>query len=295
MRRQPLPTRLALRPTAAGGFWLLAVVALLATAINYGNNLVFALAFLLLAVWLQAAWNSWRNLADLHWQASVPLPVFANEPLHVEGRLTERHGRPRPELMLVVGTVGGAAGQLAANGETTLAIALPTGQRGALCVRNLALVSTYPLGLWRSQRPLPAVDALVYPAAAGDAALPLAHPRPAHRSAAADDFQGLRAYAPGDPPRRVNWRAWGRREELLVNQFDGGRGGDALWLDWAHCPGTGDARLAQLARWVLDAERSGADYGLRLPDTAGPAIAPARGRVHRDACLRRLALFDLAH
>lgn len=294
MRRQPLLARLALRPTATGGFWLVAVFALLATAINYGNNLVFALAFLLLAVWLQAAWNSWRNLAGLHWQASVPMPVFANEPLQVEGRLTERHGRPRPELMLVANTVGGAAGQLAANGETTLSIGLPTGQRGALRVSNLALASTYPLGLWRSQRRLPAVDALVYPAAAGDAALPVSHPRPAHRSAAADDFQGLRAYAPGDLPRRINWRVWGRREELLVNQFDGDRGGDALWLDWAHCPGAGDARLAQLARWVLDAERSGGDYGLRLPDTAGPTIAPARGRVHRDACLRRLALFDLA-
>lgn len=295
MTQRPPLTRLALRPTAAGGFWLLAVVALLATAINYGNNLVFALAFLLLAVWLQAAWTSWRNLAGLHWQARVPMPVFTNELLHIEGRLTERHGRARSDLMLIAGPVGGAAGQLAANAEATLAMALPTGQRGALRVRNLALASTYPLGLWRNQRPLHAVDALVYPAAAGDAALPVAHPRPAHRSAAADDFQGLRAYTPGDPPRRVNWRVWGRREELLVNQFDGNRGGDALWLDWAHCPGAGDARLAQLTRWVLDAERTGSDYGLRLPDATGSSTAPARGRTHRDACLRRLALFDLAH
>jgi uncharacterized protein (DUF58 family) len=293
-QRIPL-SRLALRPTAAGGFWLLAVVALLATAINYGNNLVFALAFLLLAVWLQAAWNGWRNLAGLHWQASTPMPVFANAQLRIEGRLTEQNGRPRLGLMLVASPVAGAADPLAANGEATLAIALPTGRRGPMKVRHLALASTYPLGLWRCQRPLPAVEALVYPVAGGDAALPVTSPRPAHRSTATNDFQGLRAYTPGDPPRRINWRAWGRREELLVNQFDGDRGGDALWLDWANCPGAGDARLAQLTRWVLDAERTGADYGLRLPDTAVPTSAPARGRVHRDACLRRLALFDLAH
>lgn len=295
MKRLAPLSSLALRPTAAGGFWLLAVVALLATAINYGNNLVFALAFLLLAVWLQAAWNGWRNLAGLHWQASAPMPVFANEPLRIEGRLTDRHGRPRSQLLLMAGPVASASSPLAADGEATLAVALPTGRRGPLSVSNLTLVSTYPLGLWRSQRRLPVVDALVYPAAGGEAALPVAIPRPAHRSAAADDFQGLRAYTPGDPPRRINWRVWGRREELLVNQFDGNRGGDALWLDWAHCPGAGDARLAQLARWVLDAERAGCDYGLRLPDAAGPTVAPTRGRAHRDACLRRLALFDLAH
>ena len=40
------PSRPSLRPTAAGFFWLLAVVALIATAINYGNNLIFAQAFL---------------------------------------------------------------------------------------------------------------------------------------------------------------------------------------------------------------------------------------------------------
>jgi hypothetical protein len=38
---------------------------LLATAINYANNLMFALAFMLLAVWLQAAASCRRNLATV--------------------------------------------------------------------------------------------------------------------------------------------------------------------------------------------------------------------------------------
>jgi uncharacterized protein (DUF58 family) len=49
---------------------------------------------------------------------------------------------------------------------------------------------------------------------------------------AADDFQGVRAYVPGDPLRRINWRVFARSDEAVVNDFDGGHGGDALWLDW---------------------------------------------------------------
>jgi uncharacterized protein (DUF58 family) len=41
---------------------------------------------------------------------------------------------------------------------------------------------------------------------------------------------------------------------------------------------------------VLDAERSGALYGLRLP---GSEIAPAHGEAHRATCLQTLALFRL--
>lgn len=281
--------RLPLAPSAPGIFWLLAVLALLASAINYGNNLIFALAFLLLAVWLQAAWHCWRNLAGVHWQASPPTPVFAGELLRIEGRLIERCGRQRLAVTLIAGPAAGAVSPLAADGEATLVIALPAGRRGPRRVGDLALCSTWPLGFWRSRRALPALDALVYPAASGDAALPAGSPRPAHRQAATDDFQDVRAYTPGDPLRRVNWRVFGRRGELVVNRFDGGPGGAALWLDWEHCRGEREGRLAQLARGVLDAEHSGRDYGLRLP---GNTLPPARGRAHRAQCLARLALFE---
>jgi uncharacterized protein (DUF58 family) len=62
-------------------------------------------------------------------------------------------------------------------------------------------------------------------------------------------------------------------------------------LDWDALPGLdGEARLSQLARWVLLAERGTASYGLRIP---GKEIAPARGEAHSHECLRALAVFDL--
>ncbi|MBW7900568.1 MAG: DUF58 domain-containing protein [Rhodocyclaceae bacterium] len=297
--------RPALRPTAAGLFWLAAVPALLATAINYGNNLLFALAFLMFAVWAQAAWACRRNLVDLSCRVLPPAPAFAGAALTVAASV-DAGGRPRRQLALACGArsarggaaiAGGTAGQGTTTGAavdagaatTTLQVDVPAGRRGRQPLAPLSLVSAWPLGLWRCRLPLPAQAALVWPAPAGNPALPGAAPNPAHRRTASADFQGLRAYAPGDPPRRINWRAYARREELAVNDFDGGEGGRALWLDIAHCAGDLEARLAQLAARVLAAEHAGREYGLRLGAAAG--VPPGLGRAQREACLRRLALY----
>jgi uncharacterized protein (DUF58 family) len=61
-----------------------------------------------------------------------------------------------------------------------------------------------------------------------------------------------------------------------------------LWLDWidARAPDP-EARLGVLAHWVLETERLGQGYGLRLP---GVSIPPGRGEAHRARCLEALAL-----
>jgi uncharacterized protein (DUF58 family) len=61
-----------------------------------------------------------------------------------------------------------------------------------------------------------------------------------------------------------------------------------LWLDHAQCGiAEPEARIARLAAWVLQADKLGQDYGLRLP---GQEIAPAGGEVHKRRCLEALAL-----
>lgn len=279
-----------LRPTAAGSFWLLAVLALLASAINYGNNLIFALAFLLLALWLQSAWQCRRQLRRLVWQGNAPVAVFAGERLVVDGRVG--NGQADAWVALADDGRAGSPADFDAQGETTVALALPTAQRGERQLATLRLVSRWPLGLWQASRPLPALRAIVYPQPAGELPLPASDPRHAHRQAASDDYQGLRAYAPGDPPRRINWRVYGRSGELTVNRFDGGAGGNALRLDWERTVGDVECRLAQLTAWLLAAEHAGHEYALRLPGFTRP---PGRGAAQRAACLEALALFSPAN
>jgi uncharacterized protein (DUF58 family) len=50
-----------------------------------------------------------------------------------------------------------------------------------------------------------------------------------------------------------------------------------------------EERLSQLALWVIEAERAGRPYGLRLP---GTEIAPAVGEPHFHQCMRALSRFQ---
>ncbi|MDR0736447.1 MAG: DUF58 domain-containing protein [Zoogloeaceae bacterium] len=277
-----------LHPSAAGVFWMLAALALLATAINYGNNLIFALAFLLVSIWLQSAWTCWRNLSGLVWQPEITPPAFAGETIHPGGNLRDPSGRRHVQVFLARGgRHRGTPVDFAAD-SVHLDIALPAPSRGWQGIDRLRLASCHPLGLWQASRAVAPLAALVYPRPAGVQPLPGKTPRPAHRQQESGDFQGVRPYAPGDPPRRVNWRVYGRREELAVNSFDGGQGGNALWLDMDACAGDTETRLSQLCQWVLAAGDQGLEYGLRLPNTQG--VPPGQGRRHRQECLETLAL-----
>ncbi|MDR0702505.1 MAG: DUF58 domain-containing protein [Azoarcus sp.] len=286
-----LVPRIVLLPTAAGVFWCTAVLALLVTAINYGNNLIFALAFLLLSVWVLAGWQCRRSLSGLEWLPSPAPEAFAGEALRISGSVRARPGWRHDPMMLCAGRGRHRHfGPVTRMPETEAPeLSLPAPARGRQRIGDLQLFSLHPLGLWRARRALPEVTALVYPHPAGERPLSGNAPSPAHRRQESGDFQGVRAYAPGDSKRRINWRIYGRRDELAVNSFDGGAGGRALWLDAAACEGDLETRLSQLCQWVVAAERQGKEYGLRLGN--GQDYPPGRGRAHYRDCLARLALY----
>ena len=106
-----------------------------------------------------------------------------------------------------------------------------------------------------------------------------------------DDFAGLRAYHPGDSPRRIAWKAVARTGVYTTKVFSGAAGTD-LWLDLADTPASLDIeqRLSRLTRWVIDATQNGLHYGLRLPDRE---IELGAGDPHQARCLEALALFPM--
>ena len=106
------------------------------------------------------------------------------------------------------------------------------------------------------------------------------------------DFDGVRAYRRGDPLKLVVWKkaaqAFARGSDNLVSRDAEHLQRSQLWLAPER---TGlqepEARLSRLTAWVLEAERLGLDYGLRLP---GQEIAPDHGPAQRQRCLQALAL-----
>ena len=74
-----------------------------------------------------------------------------------------------------------------------------------------------------------------------------------------------------------------------MKEFSTGTGEPCV-LDWEMLQGLDvEPRLAQLARWCLDADAAGRSIALKLP---GCEVALGLGPKHLASCLEALALFD---
>ncbi len=97
----------------------------------------------------------------------------------------------------------------------------------------------------------------------------------------------MRAYRRGDPLKLIVWKKAAKAQELVSRDTLQAQRHE-LWLDFTQA-GLADreARLSRLAAWVLQADKLGEDYGLRLPSEQVP---PGSGEAHKRRCLEALAL-----
>ena len=80
-----------------------------------------------------------------------------------------------------------------------------------------------------------------------------------------EDFAGLRAFHPGDSPRRIAWKAYAREQGLQVKLYAGTAVTSHLVRLGCADRARHRGRLSQLCRWVEDAYAAGRAFGLRLP------------------------------
>lgn len=284
--------RIRVRPTAGGiGYLVLAFVGLL-MGINYSNNLIYALAYLLFAFALISFWQTRQQVMGLalgQWRTQA---VFVGQSARWEMQVGKQSGFPVWGLFAHNALASEHFPLHLKQGESkAMKFEMKTEVRGLLEAQTVFICSTYPFGLFRAcVATAELAECLVYPSARGELPLPVdANTTDAHRHLESETLASLRKYAPGDNLRRVSWKALARTDELMTKEFDGAEGDPVLWLDFNDLVSSREARLSQLCRWVLDAEKRGLEYGLRLPDEE---TAAGIGEVHRSTCLKQLALFS---
>jgi uncharacterized protein (DUF58 family) len=289
--------RVYIVPARLGWLFGATVAILLIGSINYALALGFGLTFLLAGMGIAGMVQTARNLARMAVSAGRTEPVFAGDNAQFRLYLDGRAAFDRPAILVRhLASSSQLVLDVPPNGVGEVVLTVPAPSRGWQPLGRVMLETRFPLGLFRAWSYVePDARCLVYPRpersplprASGEAAAgALRSPVPG-----SDDFAGLRGYQPSDSPRHIAWKAVARSGDLLTKQFAGEAGAE-LWLDWQLLPATLaiETRLSRLAGWVVDAERSGALYGLRLP---GTELAPSHGEGHRTACLQALALFQL--
>jgi uncharacterized protein (DUF58 family) len=284
--------RLYILPTRAGIGFAVSVVTMLVAGLNYTNSVALLLAFVLAGFALVAMHQCHRNVLGLSLLGAAAAPVFAGSTgsLRLTLENASRLGRYRVEV--AVAGEGAVALDLPADGHGQLDLPLRAGRRGLQRIDRLRLSSTHPFGLFRVWTWIHApVTVVVYPRPAGSLPLPAdsgarsgTTPRD---TTGADEWLGLRPFRDGDSPRQVAWKAYAREAPLLVKEYSSaGSTLRMLSLEQTRQPDI-ESRLAQLARWIVDADARGDLYGLELP---GERIAAHRGPDHRHRCLAALAL-----
>ncbi len=262
---------------------------------SQSNGAAYLLCFMLVGIAIVSAVHAWANLRGIAIEADPIRPVFAGEEFVV--KLHARSEQHRPRFGVKVRARGAARpaelGTVPAESSAAAELAVIAKQRGFYPALRVEIASNYPLGFFTaSRRVVIQQPHFIYPEPTGARPLPVSpapsrHARDGHRTEG-DDFGGVRAWRAGESQRHIDWKAAARGQPLLVKQWFGDTD-KTLHFEWEMLSDLdAEARLSQLARWIVMAERGGASYGLRLPGFTGK---PSRGEAHYHTCLRALAQF----
>ena len=297
-------------PTRPGMMLALTLLTLLVASINYQLNLGYLLTFLLAGSALVGMHVCHGTLRGLAMHLIAPGAHYAGANTAFDINLTNKRRSIRYGIGLSVLNSSAtkhkrrhwAWTDVPAQGSSLVQVAFTPARRGLHRLPTLTAETRFPLGtfrVWTVWRP--AAQMLVYPAPELHAPpLPPGLPRTGGAAAAmkaqsSGEFEGVRGYRRGDPMKLVVWK----KASAVSGQASSEGGGlivrdtqqaqqNELWLDFMQA-GSGDVerKLSRLCAWVLQAERLGLAYGLRLP---AHAIKPASGEAHKRQCLEALAL-----
>lgn len=288
--------RLRFKPTALGWVFLIMTLMGWVMSVNYNNNLLYMVVFVLLSLMLVSLILGWLNLHRIRLVGAKTKAAFAGEKLHTQLNVANDNFTVAEGVFASLSAKGGEVDgdrvSIDSDSVQLLTIDPNTFQRGLFQVSPLSIASVYPIGLFVFYRPVLAnLKEWVYPQSAGDYQLEDYLNQHSNQSGIeADEMQTLRTYQPSDSPSHINWKVYARSEELMTSDYDGGVSTPSVILDEEVIKELPlESRLSQLSKWIVEAEHLGGEYGLKL---GKKVIAADKGSEHQTECLVALAEYQ---
>ena len=235
--------RIFIFPSRAGLFFGLSLLVMLMAAINYQNNMTYALTFLLATLFIIATLHTFANLSGLTIRALRAEPAFPGQVTEFDVLVEKGKQRDHFALHLQWPDSTDALLNLIDDDRVKVQLHTAVGQRGWYSPGRLLLESAYPLGLLRCWTWVDLdLYALVYPQPLSSAELPgLATDKPDGASvpvSGSDDFYGFRDYRRGDSLRQIHWKGLAKGQSVQTKQY-AAYADRSVWLDWDMFPGLG--------------------------------------------------------
>lgn len=231
LRRDTAPE--GIRITKVGLWYVLLTVLVATAATNTGNNALYMVLSLMLALLLVSGVASRQNVRRLELEVEAPREVFANRPAQLRVEVRSR-GRLLPRWFLIVGLDRGGppllVPYLPRRGacRSELEVILP--RRGPHTFRHAHLSSLFPFGLFRKGiRHRLGLEVLVFPelfpasAVEVESAGEIGDGAP-RRAIWGHELHGLRGFRQGDDPRGIHWKQTARTGRLIFVERQAERG-----------------------------------------------------------------------
>ena len=285
--------RLFIFPSKAGIGFLAVNILMWLTGTNYENNLILALAFFQVALFVVCIHHTFFNMSGLTVEAVHAAPCYRGDNGEMTVLLSCNPNQSKESIQLGFDKDSLTSVDLIKDKSVSCKLFVETTQRGWFYPDRLLVKSYFPLGLIRCWTLL-AMDLpiLVYPKPLASADIPISEGGDSEGDRldthGSEDFFGLKSYQSGDSPKHIAWKHFARGQGLYSKEYATYR--DAtLWLDWDALEGDGvETRLSKLCYWVIKLHDKQQVFGLRLP---GVEFEPDDSLEHKQKLLKALALF----
>lgn len=276
-------------PSSFGFAFLALLLLMLLTAINYQSSLIYLLTFFLGSIFFLSIWVCFLNFSGLKVEAIESGRCFEEELIQYYYRISKNDRLP---FGLKIGLNKDSAEPIPFTIQTCadLVLVALSGKRGRHKLERLYIETRYPFGLVLAWTWLK-IDAecLVYPTAVFSIpdSSSQGHGENDANASSLDELNDLREYQQGDSTKRILWKKFAAKDELIIQDHDNGNFSPE-WVDWDHYSASTEERLKHLCFDVCRLSEGSKPYGFKIP---GVLLTPDNGALHKQKCLDALALF----
>ncbi len=283
-------------PTRKGFMFLLFVLVLWLLGTNYQNNLILALTFLLISIFIVSILHTFANLSGLDLELKGASNAFVGENVHFTIAVQNNSNRASNGVSISWQGSGLASSDFDCEAKSLqrVHVDISAKRRGHIIPKRLLVECEYPLGLLRCWTWLTFdAHALAYPAPMNidlsNSSIEDDDGDGEHPVKGGEDFSAFREYQPGDPIKHIAWKLYARERGLYTKEFSHNISRE-IWLDFFQVQSQDiELKLSALCYWALEFSQRDENFGLVLP---GTKIAPNKGENHKARVLEALARFE---